>query len=79
MKTRQHRQLRTGQRSRIRTWERDPGRTSTIFESNSRLFEAPNWTRDGELLVNAKGLLWLLPADGSADPSRRNWAAASDF
>ncbi|GAB3260547.1 TolB family protein [Kineosporia babensis] len=60
--------LRPGQRARIRIWHRDSATTSTVFESTDRLYEAPNWTPDGQLLVNGDGKLWLLPADGSAPP-----------
>jgi Tol biopolymer transport system component len=59
-----------GQVSRIRVWERDSGAIRTVHVSRDRLFEAPNWRADGQLLVNAEGLLWSLPADGSEDPQR---------
>lgn len=62
------RKLQDGQKSRIRIWDRASGTTRTVFESNTRLYEAPNWTPDGHLLVNGDGLLWSLPADGSASP-----------
>lgn len=62
------RTLLPGQRSRLRVWDRATGAIRTVHESAERLFEAPNWTPDGRLLVNADGLLWLLPADGSAPP-----------
>lgn len=54
--------------SRIRVWERASGAARTVFTSHDRLYEAPNWTRDGRLLVNGDGRLWLLPADGSGAP-----------
>ena len=57
-----------GQRARIRVWDRASGALRTVHESGERLYEAPNWTVDGRLLVNGDGLLWLLPADGSAEP-----------
>ncbi|MCJ1688363.1 hypothetical protein [Rathayibacter sp. VKM Ac-2927] len=62
-------QLLPGQRARIRIWDRATGATRTVAESAELLFEAPNWTGDGRLLVNAQGRLWLLPADGSAAPA----------
>ncbi|ADJ48968.1 hypothetical protein AMES_7142 [Amycolatopsis mediterranei S699] len=62
------RRLRSGQRARIRVWDRRTGSVRTVFESRERLYEAPNWTADDRLLVNGDGMLWLLPADGSAPP-----------
>ncbi|MDQ4212484.1 hypothetical protein [Microbacterium capsulatum] len=62
--------LRPGQSARIRIWDRATGSVRTVFESRDRLYEAPNWTPDGRLLVNGDGALWLLPADGSAPPGR---------
>lgn len=62
------RQLRDGQRCRIRVWEYASG-LRTVHESGTTLYEAPNWTHDGRLLVNADGLLWTLPVDGSGEPT----------
>lgn len=62
------RTLRPGQRARIRVWDRATGVVRDVHESGDRLYEAPNWTADGRLLVNGDGLLWTLPADGSAPP-----------
>lgn len=62
------RRLQPGQRARIRVWDRATREVATVFESTDRLYEAPNWTDDGRLLVNGDGLLWSLPADGSAPP-----------
>ncbi|WP_406437992.1 hypothetical protein OHB14_56385 [Streptomyces sp. NBC_01613] len=62
------RRLRSGQRARIRVWNRATGAARTVYESHDRLYEAPNWTPDGRLLVNGDGLLWTLPTDGSAAP-----------
>lgn len=62
--------LAPGQVARIRVWERDGGVTRTVFTSSDVLFEAPNWTHDGRLLINGDGLLWTLPADGSQAPTR---------
>jgi Tol biopolymer transport system component len=64
------RRLQPGQRTRVRVWDRATATSRTVFESRDVLFEAPNWTRDGQLLVNGDGMLWLLPADGSAAPRR---------
>lgn len=62
------RRLRSGQRARIRVWDRASGAIRDVHESRERLYEAPNWTADGRLVVNGDGLLWTLPADGSAPP-----------
>ncbi|MGP9539836.1 TolB family protein [Brachybacterium sp. AOP43-C2-M15] len=62
------RRLRPGQRCRIRIWDRATGEVRTVHESAERLYEAPNWTPEDRLLVNADGRLWFLPADGGAAP-----------
>ena len=62
------RALLPGQRARVRTWNRASGETSTVLDTAEVLFEAPNWTADGHLLLNGDGKLWLMPADGSAAP-----------
>jgi len=62
------RTLRAGQSARIRIWNRADATVRTVFESTDVLYEAPNWTPQGELLVNGDGHLWLLPTDGSAPP-----------
>ncbi|GAA1483920.1 PD40 domain-containing protein [Brachybacterium fresconis] len=62
------RTLLPGQRARIRIWDHASGAVRTVHESDQRLYEAPNWTDDGRLLVNGDGRLWFLPADGSVPP-----------
>lgn len=64
------RKLAAGQRCRVRVWDRATGATTTVLESTETLFEAPNWTVDGRLVLNADGLLWTMPADGSTAPTR---------
>lgn len=61
--------LAPGQTARIRIWSRADRSVRTVFEATTRLFEAPNWTRDGRLLINGDGDLWTLPVDGSAEPA----------
>ncbi|WP_370882706.1 TolB family protein [Kineosporia succinea] len=63
-----NRELRPGQTARIRVWDRASGLLREVFEATDRLYEAPNWTPDGRLLVNGDGRLWLLPADGTGRP-----------
>jgi Tol biopolymer transport system component len=44
-------------------------RTGRVVWQTDRLVEAPNWTPDGlSLVINGDGLLYRLPADGSAAP-----------
>lgn len=64
------RRLADGQTCRIHTLDVDTGVTRTVYAGTGVLFEAPNWTVDGDLIVNGAGLLWRLPADGSAPPRR---------
>lgn len=64
------RDLLPGQACRIRVYDMATGSATTVHESADTLFEAPNWTRDGRLLVNGNGVLWALPADGSSEPQR---------
>jgi Tol biopolymer transport system component len=61
--------LTPGQRCRIRIWNRADRTVTTVHESAERLYEAPNWTADGRLVLNADGVLWTMPADGSAEPT----------
>jgi TolB protein len=59
------RTLLPGQTSRVLVVDVETGLSRCVFESDSVLVEAPNWTTDGsDLVVNADGLLWRLPADG---------------
>lgn len=64
------RTLQPGQRCRIRVYDVPSGAIRTVFESAETLFEAPNWSRDGRLIVNGEGVLWALPVDGSGAPAR---------
>ncbi len=44
-------------------------RAGRVVWQTDRLVEAPNWTPDGlSLVINGDGLLYRLPADGSAAP-----------
>ncbi|MFJ4295658.1 TolB family protein [Curtobacterium sp. NPDC089689] len=58
------RTLLPNQKTRIRAWNRADGSIRTVYETSDRLFEAPNWTHDGRLLLNADGLLWTLDLAG---------------
>lgn len=58
------RSLAPGQLCRIRIRDRATGRVRTVHETAERLFEAPNWSPDGRLLLNGEGRLWWLPVTG---------------
>ena len=61
----QARTLQPGQRSQLLTHDLATGVSALVTESTSVLFEAPNWTVDGEwLIVNGDGLLQRVPATG---------------
>ncbi|GAA2692306.1 hypothetical protein Apa02nite_034720 [Actinoplanes palleronii] len=62
------RTLAPGQHCRILVCEVDSGVLTVVHKSALVLFEAPNWTANDQLVVNGEGLLWSLPADGSAAP-----------
>ncbi|GAA4604699.1 dipeptidyl aminopeptidase/acylaminoacyl peptidase [Actinoplanes octamycinicus] len=44
------------------------GATTLVHTGATVLFEAPNWTPAGDLILNGDGVLWRLPADGSGPP-----------
>ncbi|MFC9693141.1 TolB family protein [Kribbella sp. NPDC056951] len=52
------RTLRPGQRSELYTIDVRSGEHQLVFTSDEILFEAPNWTPDGELIVNGDGKLF---------------------
>jgi hypothetical protein len=62
------RALAAGQVCRIHTYEISTGLSHLVHSSSTVLYEAPNWTAGGDLILNGNGLLWSLPADGSAPP-----------
>ncbi|GAA0584428.1 hypothetical protein GCM10010172_81760 [Paractinoplanes ferrugineus] len=57
-----------GQVCRILTYDLTTGTSTLVYSSATVHFEAPNWTAGGDLILNGDGLLWHLPADGSAPP-----------
>jgi Tol biopolymer transport system component len=46
------------------------GAVEVVHATTAVLFEAPNWTAGGELVLNGAGALWTLPADGSEPPQQ---------
>lgn len=66
-----YRTLKPGQRARIHVHDAITGEDTVIHESDDVLFEAPNWSLDGEtLLVNGNGVLWALAPEQGAQPER---------
>ncbi|GAA1924673.1 hypothetical protein GCM10009775_16220 [Microbacterium aoyamense] len=64
------RSLAPGQVSRIRVVDPSTGSPRTVHVDHGVLFEAPNWSSGGELVLNGDGVLWSMPSDGSAPPRR---------
>ncbi|MFC4242972.1 biopolymer transporter Tol [Gryllotalpicola reticulitermitis] len=56
-----------GQRARLHVIDVKSGESRVVFESSEVLFEAPNWTADGWLVVNGDGRLFRIPAAGGAE------------
>ncbi len=63
------RNLRPAQRAELLVIDVETGERRLVFESSELLFEAPNWTPDGDwLIVNGDGRLFRIPVDGGAEP-----------
>lgn len=59
------RSLAPGQRSRLHVLDVDSGDDEVVAESSTLLFEAPNWSVDGDwLLVNGDGGLFRVAPSG---------------
>jgi TolB protein len=68
-----------GQRSELRVADMATGATRLVHESRRTVYEAPNWSPDGEwLVVNAAGSLLRVPADGSGEPERIDTGSVVD-
>jgi TolB protein len=66
-----YRTLKPGQRAHIHVHDAVTGEDTVVHESDDVLFEAPNWSLDGEgLLVNGNGVLWSLAPEPGAQPQR---------
>ena len=60
------RTLAPGQRCRIFILDVTEATSTLVYESTQRLYEAPNWSTAGELILNGDGALWrLAPVPGS--------------
>ncbi|MEV6301116.1 hypothetical protein AB0M02_17035 [Actinoplanes sp. NPDC051861] len=55
-------------KARIHIHDVVSGESVLVHTSTTVHFEAPNWSARGDLILNGDGLLWSLPADGSAPP-----------
>jgi TolB protein len=64
------RTLEPGQTCRILVADPQAGTTTVVFESDTTLFEAPNWTHTNALILNGDGVLWRLDLEGDAAPQR---------
>lgn len=62
------RKLAAGQQCRVLTYDIVSGVSAVVHTSATILFEAPNWTAGGQLVLNGDGLLWSMAADGSSPP-----------
>ena len=60
------RPLLPGQRALIHILEVDTGESFVVHASDDVLFEAPNWSTDGNLYLNGDGALWRLPVEGGS-------------
>jgi Tol biopolymer transport system component len=58
------RTLREGQRAELHVVAVGTGDRRLVHSSSTVLFEAPNWTPDGRLLVNGDGRLFAVTPDG---------------
>jgi TolB protein len=59
------RNLGSGQRADLYVLDVDSGERTLVYSSSEMLFEAPNWTSDGQwLVVNGDGGLWRISPEG---------------
>lgn len=62
------RELSAGQVCQIIVIDTITGDREVVYETAEMLFEAPNWTTDGRLIVNGDGRLWELLPSAGAEP-----------
>ena len=66
-----YRSLAPGQVARVHVRDVNTGDDVVVHESRDVLFEAPNWTMDGQaLLVNGNGVMWSIGTEAGTDPVR---------
>lgn len=74
----QWRTLAPGQRSAVWVADTAGGEARLVFESDSILVEAPNWSRDGaSLYLNGDGRLWRLDLGGDDAAASRDAAGTA--
>lgn len=64
------RELLENQQTQVHIYDVASDSDSVIFESSELLFEAPNWHRDGYLILNGDGKLWKLKPEYGAVPEQ---------
>lgn len=62
------RTLAPGQICRVHVVNASTGESEIVHIDEAVLLEAPNWSAADELILNGDGVLWRMPADGSAPP-----------
>jgi hypothetical protein len=62
------RKLAAGQLCQVHIYDVTSGLDRVVYSTNETLFEAPNWTKADDLILNGDGLLWRLPVKGSGSP-----------
>lgn len=66
-----YRSLAPGQSARIHVHDVETGGDVVVHESRDVLFEAPNWSVDGQaLLVNGDGVMWSIGTEAGSSPVR---------
>ena len=64
------RNLAQGQRCEVHVIDVETKLDTLVYATDQVLFEAPNWTKNGDLILNGDGVLWSLPSDGGVEPEK---------
>ena len=62
--------LAPGQRCEVHVIDVGTKLDTLVYATDQVLFEAPNWTKNGDLILNGDGVLWSLPSDGGVEPEK---------
>ncbi|PKQ25196.1 MAG: biopolymer transporter Tol [Actinobacteria bacterium HGW-Actinobacteria-4] len=74
------RKLRPCQSAQLYVLDVASGESTLLFESSTLLFEAPNWSPDGNwLVINGDGNLYRFPVDGSNAPEQIDLAGVPEI